>query len=56
MAKTREELEAMNLGELIRYTVAIECDFKVMNDLVTKNEVIGAILAHQESQRTGGLE
>ena len=52
MSKTRQELEAMTLGELIRYTVAAGIGFKVMNDLVDKQAVIDAIVEHQE--REGG--
>lgn len=52
MAKTRQELEGMSLGELIRYTVATGIEFKVMNDLVDKQAVIDAIVEHQ--RREGG--
>lgn len=47
MNKTSEELESMSLGELIYYADACGCELKVMNDLVTKKEVIDAIIAHQ---------
>ena len=50
MEKTRQELEAMSLGELIRYTVAKGIDFKVMNDLVDKASVVEAILRSQGSE------
>ena len=48
LEKSRAELEAMGLGELIRYAVASGCKLEVMNDHVTKREVIDAIEAHRD--------
>ena len=47
MSKSKEELEATSLGELIRYAVAIEAAINWDNDTVTKSWVIDAILAQQ---------
>lgn len=47
MTYTRDELEKMGLGELVRMVVAMEVGFHVMNDVVDKRSVIDAIIGHQ---------
>ena len=51
LEKSKRELEEMGLGELIRYAVASGCKLEVMNDHVTKQDVIDAIRAHHNRAR-----
>ena len=53
MTYTRDELEKMGLGELVRMVVTMEVGFHVMNDVVDKKSVIDAILEHQSEPGRG---